>query len=403
MRQKHVLAIGGRNSTVDKLEKLGLRFSMVQIPGWVDERQYTSAERFAVLDYEDLDELLALCQRWHRMDPFDAVVTFTEYGLENTSRCAIDLGIAGDNLAAVLVTRDKSKTRALLDEHGLSPVRHRVCQSIEDAREFLASSGGEPIVLKPYDGGLSEGVFIVETEAVLAQRWDQSSTVRPGPVLAEEFLIGPEFSVESLSVDGVHEIVMITEKVTTPLPRFIELGHQMPARLSTDDRSQVVHLITTFLDLVGQRTAPAHTEIRLTRTGPKLIESQTRVGGDQIWEMCEIVSGVDMMAEAIAAVAGVAPPQRVPVAAAAAIRFFGYENMCVLDVAGMHRAERARGVVRVQCDLAAGQELGPILSSYDRQGYVLAVGENTADAISNAESARDLVEVQWEPLAQAPA
>jgi biotin carboxylase len=403
MRQKHVLAIGGRNSTVDKLEKLGLRFSMVQIPGWVDERQYTSAERYAVLDYEDLDELLALCRTWHRIDPFDAVVTFTEYGLVNTSRCAIDLGIAGDNLAAVLVTRDKSKTRALLDEHGLGPVRYRVCATLEDAREFLASSGGEPIVLKPHDGGLSEGVFIVETEAVLAQRWNLSNAARPGPVLAEEFLGGPEFSVESLSVDGVHEIAMITEKVTTPLPRFIELGHQMPARLSADDRSQVVDLITKFLDLVGQRTGPAHTEIRLTRTGPKLIESQTRVGGDQIWEMCEIVNGVDMMAEAIAALAGMAPPQRVPVAAAAAIRFFGYENMRVLDVAGLHRAERARGVVRVQCDLAAGQELGLILSSNDRQGYVLVTGDNTEDAIDNAESARDLVEVKWESLPQTSA
>lgn len=399
MRQKHVLAIGGRNSTVEKLEKLRLRFSMVQIPGWVDERQYASAERYAVLNYEDPGELFALCRAWHQIDPFDAVVTFTEYGLENTSRCAIDLGIAGDNLEAVLVTRDKSKTRALLDEHGLSPVRYRVCATVEDAREFLASSGGEPIVLKPHDGGLSEGVFIVESEDVLARRWEQSKAARPGPVLAEEFLSGPEFSVESLSVDGVHEIVMITEKVTTPLPRFIELGHQMPARLSADARGQVVDLITKFLDVAGQRIGPAHTEIRLTRMGPKLIESQTRVGGDQIWEMCELVSGTDMMAEAIAVLAGVTPPQRVPVAAAAAIRFFGYENMRIMRVADLREAERGRGVVRVQCDLAAGQELGPILSSYDRQGYVLATGDNTQDAISNAESARDLVEVTWEPLA----
>jgi biotin carboxylase len=399
MRGRHVLAIGGRNSTVDKLEKLGLRFSMVQIPGWVDERQYANAERYAIADYEDPGELFALSRAWHQIDPFDAVVTFTEYGLENTSRCAIDLGIAGDNLDAVLVTRDKSKTRALLDEHGLSPVRYRVCATIEDAREFLASSGGQPIVLKPHDGGLSEGVFIVEDQDVLVRCWEQSKAARPGPVLAEEFLSGPEFSVESLSVDGVHEIVMITEKVTTPLPRFIELGHQMPARLGADARGQVVDLITKFLDLAGQRTGPAHTEIRLTRTGPRLIESQTRVGGDQIWEMCELVSGTDMMAEAIAVLAGVAPPSRVPVAAATAIRFFGYENMRVLSVAGLGEAERARGVVRVQCDLAAGQELGPLRSSYDRQGYVLAAGDNTEDAISNAEAARDLVKVTWEPLA----
>lgn len=398
MRRKHVLAIGGRNSTVDKVEKLGLRYSMVQIPGWVEERQYTSAERYAVLDYENLGELLALCRAWHRLDPFDAVVTFTEYGLENTSRCAIDLGIPGNNLAAVLATRDKGRTRALLDEHGLSPVRHRVCTTLEEAHEFLAAAGGEPIVVKPHDGGLSEGVFIVETEAVLAQRWERSRAARPGPVLAEEFLSGPEFSVESLSVEGVHEIVMITEKVTTPLPRFVELGHQMPARLDTADRRRVTDLVTAFLDLVGQRTGPAHTEIRLTPAGPKLIESQTRVGGDQIWEMCELVTGVDMMAETIAALTGVVPPSRTPVAPAAAIRFFGYENLRVLDVSGLPEAEQAPGVVRVQCDLAAGRELGILVSSYHRQGYVLATGEDTGQAAGRAESARDLVEVKGEPL-----
>ncbi|WP_405164118.1 ATP-grasp domain-containing protein [Nocardia sp. NBC_01499] len=399
MRQKHVLAIGGRNSTVDKLEKLGLRFSMVQIPEMVDARQYNSAERYAVLDYENLEELLALSRAWHRIDPFDAIFTFTEYGLENTSRCAIDLGIAGDNLAAVLVTRDKTKTRALLNEHGLSPVRHRVCSTVEDARAFFAELGGEPIVLKPCDGGLSEGVFIVETEAELAQRWAWSSAARPGPVLAEEFLRGHEFSVESLSLDGVHEIAMITEKVTTPLPRFVELGHQAPARLSDADRTRIVELVTTFLDLIGQRTGPAHTEIRLTPSGPKLIESQTRVGGDQVWELCEMVSGIDMMAEAIAALADVPPPQRIPVASAAAIRFFGYENIRVLKVSDLHDAEHARGVVRVHCDLAAGQEIGPLSSSYARQGYVLSTGDSVEDAVGNAEAARDLVRVDWESLA----
>jgi len=394
VKQKHVLVVGGPSSTLDKLEKVGVRYSMVQIPALVGERQFNNAERYAVVNYRNLDELLAIARAWHSIDPFDATVSFTEYGLEPASRCAIDLGIAGDNLEAVLATRDKTNTRELLDRHGLSPVRYRVCATAEDARDFFRELGNEPIVLKPCDGGLSEGVFIIESEAELAQRWGWTSAATTGPVLAEEFLSGPEYSIESISLDGEHEIVMITEKVTTELPRFVELGHQVPARLDNDTCSQIENLVIRFLELIGQTTGPAHTEIRLTKFGPKLIESQTRVGGDQVWELCEMVSGVDLMAEGIAKLVGLPLPQRTPVAPAVAIRFFAYENARILDVQDVASAEKSRGVVRVLCSLKPGQEIGSLESSNSRQGYVLSTGDSIDDAVANAEAARDLVRVK---------
>lgn len=376
---------------------------MVQLPALVHQRQFTHAERYAVVNYRNLDELLAIARAWHSIDPFDATVSFTEYGLEPASRCALDLGIAGGNLEAVLATRDKTNMRELLDRHGLSPVRYRVCATVEDARGFFRELGSEPIVLKPRDGGLSEGVFLVESEAELARRWVRTSAVTTGPVLAEEFLSGPEYSIESISLDGEHEIVMITEKVTTELPRFVEIGHQVPARLDDGTRDQIENLVLRFLELIGQTTGPAHTEIRLTRSGPKLIESQTRVGGDQVWELCEMVSGVDLMAEGIAKLVGLPPPPRTPVAPAAAIRFFAYENAHILDVQDVISAERSRGVVRVLCSLRAGQEIGSLESSHSRQGYVLCTGDTIDEAVANAEAAHDLVRVRWAAPANASA
>lgn len=394
----HVLVVGGRSTVVDKLEQLGVRFSMVQLPELYEERQLRAAQRYAVLDYLDLAELLAISRAWHRIDPFDAVVSYTEYGLEPASRVAGELGVAGDNLTAVLATRDKTRMRELLQRNGLSPVRYRVCAGLDEARGFLEDLGGGPIVLKPIDGGLSEGVFIVESAAELAQRWAMTSATTTGPVLAEEFLRGPEFSVETISHDGVHEIAMITGKLTTPAPRFVELGHQVPARLDPAARGRIEELVREFLDLIGQATGPAHTEIKLTPTGPKLIESQTRIGGDQVWELCEMVSGVDLFAESIALLCGIPRPPRTPVAAAAAIRFIGLEQVRVLDVADVAVAEQARGVVRVVCTLRAGQELGPLASSDSRQGYVLCTGADVEDAVANAEAARDLIRVKTETL-----
>jgi biotin carboxylase len=403
MRPAHVLLIGGRGHEVGKVAKLGVRYSMIQIPERVNERQAAGAQRYAVADYRRIGEILPIARAWHAADPFGAVASFTEYGLDPASRCAIDLGVPGDNLTAVLLTRDKTRTRELLNHNGVSPVRHRVCVALGDAHDFMAELKGQPIVLKPPAGGLSEGVFVVETQDQLAERWAWTSLVAGGPILAEEYLSGPEYSVESISRDGRHEVVMVTEKLTTGFPGFVEVGHQVPARLGHADQREIEKLTGDFLNLIGQKTGPVHSELRLTPSGPRLVEAQTRIGGDQIWEMCEMVSGVDMIAETVAALLGLPSPPRTPSAPAAAIRFFSYENARVLDVQGVAAAENAPDVVRVQCSLERGQELGRLISSDARQGYVLCRGASTHDAAVKAEAARDLVRVDRAPIMAMPA
>lgn len=395
MGRRHILLVGGRGHEVPKAVALGARYSMVQIPERVDERHSGGAEHYAVQDYTRLDGLLPLVRGWHAADPFDAVVSFTEYGLEPASRCAIDLGLPGDNLTAVLLTRDKTRTRELLGRAGLSPVRHRLCAEPADAGDFMAELGGRPIVLKPVAGGLSEGVYLVGSAAQLAERWAWTSEVAGGgPVLAEEYLSGPEYSVESVSHDGRHEVVMVTEKLTTESPGFVELGHQMPARLDAADRAAIDQLILDFLKLIDQRTGPVHSELRLTPSGPRLIEAQTRVGGDQIWEMCERVTGVDMISETLAALLGLPPPPRTPLSRAAAIRFFAYERTAVTAVTGVERARSAPGVVRLVCLLEPGGQLGALHSSTARQGYVLSEGDDTGQAVARAEAARAMVRIE---------
>lgn len=401
MTQKHILIVGGRDHTLDKADKLGVRYSMIQVPELSTEKQIKGATRYLLADYEKIDEVLAVARAWHSIDPFDAIVSFAELGMYAASICAIDLGLPGANLDAVVQTRDKIKTRALQAKHGRGGVAYQICETLADAAAFLARMGGKPIILKPFAGGGSAGVAFVPDQQALAAGWEWSRAAAAGATLAEEYLDGPEYSVESLSKHGQHEVVMITEKITTDSPHFIELGHQVPARLSSTEWAQVSAQVIELLDLVNQRTGPAHTEIRITSDGPRIIESQTRIGGDQIWEMTEIVTGVDMMGETIAALLGIAAPPRTVVAPAAAIRFFALENQKVIKVANLEQAAAAEGVLRLHCTIKAGNEIGPLKWSESRQGYVLCTGQSVDAAMRNAEHARSLVQVESEALRQA--
>ncbi|UXH77470.1 ATP-grasp domain-containing protein [Roseateles amylovorans] len=394
----HVLIVGGRDHTVKKVQALGLRFAMIQSSDLVSELQFKQASRYLVTDYKDLEEVIETAKLWHALDPFDAVVSFAEYGLHAASVCANVLGLPGGNEQAVLMTRDKFRMRQLLREHQLSAVDYALCQDEADVRAFFDRLGGRPMVLKPFDGGGSIGISYVDAAAGIPDAWAWTRNACKGRILAEEFLEGQEYSVESISRNGRHEVVMITEKLTTQAPHFIELGHQMPARLSPETRQAVVDTVTRLLDVVEQQTAPAHTEIRVGPQGVKIIESQTRIGGDQIWEMTELVSGVDLMSETLCELLGLPAPARRPVAPAAAIRFFARENEQIESVANLDRATSSEGVVRLSCTLKAGQRLGKLTWSESRQGYALCQGETVEQAVENAERAVAAVQVTATPF-----
>lgn len=52
-------------------------------------------------------------------------------------------------------------------------------------------------------------------------------------IIIEGFLEGgKEYSVESLSYHGRHQVIQITEKITSGPPHCVELGHMQPALLS---------------------------------------------------------------------------------------------------------------------------------------------------------------------------
>lgn len=399
MNQKHILIVGGRDHTIDKAQKLGVRYSMMQLPALFTERQLKTSCRYLLANYEQVDEVLAVARAWHAIDPFDAIVSFAELGMYAASVCAVELGLPGANLDAVVHTRDKIKMRALQKQHGRGGVAYQLCETLSDASAFLDSMQGQPIILKPFAGGGSAGVAFVANQTTLAAGWAWTSGAAEGVILAEEYLDGPEFSVESLSKHGQHEIVMITEKLTTDSPHFIELGHQVPARLTPAAWDEVSDLVSDFLTLVKQCTAPAHTEIRITSAGPKIIESQTRIGGDQIWEMTELVSGVDLMGEVMACLLDLPAPARAAQAPAAAIRFFALENCYVTDVSNLAQAAQAEGVLRLQCDIKPGQHIGPLKWSESRQGYVLCTGASVDAAMFNAEHARALVRVDTQASA----
>ncbi|MFJ6948451.1 ATP-grasp domain-containing protein [Streptomyces wuyuanensis] len=218
--------------------------------------------------------------------------------------------------------------------------------------------------------------------------------------LMEEFLDGPEVSVETLTFDGRHMVVAVTDKECGG-PGFVEIGHSQPSRRPAGTLGEVTRLVTDFLDAVGLCSGPGHTEVKLTSRGPRIVESHNRVGGDRINELTRIVHGVDMERLALGAMSGVpAPPAASPEPlGGAAVRFLTPEPGRVVEVTGADAVRADPAFVDLRLEVGPGDVLPPLTWNADKAGHVIARGATAAEAVAHVRRLAEAIHVRTEPVA----
>lgn len=391
-RRKHILIVGGRDTSVEMLEGLPIDVTLFQTVDRLTPVQLRIARRVVVMALDEEEEVRRMARAIHSTHPFDAAVSFLEVYLLVTARICEELGLAGNPVRPVELTLDKLRMREALEGTDIPSVPFCRCDTADDVRRAFRTLGG-PIVLKPSTGTASEGVVLIHhrTEIDDAAAWASRRT--SDPLIAEAYIEGTEYSVEAISHRGDHRILAVTEKQTTGAPHFIETGHQLPARLSPEVMARIHTVVTQFLDLIGHREGPTHTEIRLRGEIPYIIESHTRYGGDRIWEMVYLTQGIHIPQATVCQLLDVPVPHHQPPFAAAAVRFLISEPKTCTAVEGVDSAARAPGIYRVDIAVQPGDAILPLASSDERCGYVLGGGESVAEAIANVENAAAMIEI----------
>ncbi len=210
-------------------------------------------------------------------------------------------------------------------------------------------------------------------------------------VLVERFHEGPQFSVEAFSEYGEHQIVAVTRKFSDPA-NFVELGHVAPAALAAEQEERIHTYVTSVLDAVGVEFGATHTEIVLTPTGPRVIETHVRMGGDEIPALTLDATGVDLAECVVRQTVGekVLPGIRAVLAEerparCSAIWFAAAPVAGVLtDVSGVDDARKVDGVTDVQLLVRPGGAVTVLESSDSRVAYARAVGDTAEQALDAA-------------------
>ncbi|MGW6903403.1 ATP-grasp domain-containing protein [Streptomyces sp. NPDC054940] len=339
------------------------------------------ARNVITADTNDLDALLPEVERLHSVLGFDGVITSCDYYLPTVARIAGHLGLPGPGPEAVENACRKDATRRVLADAGLPGPRFAVHEEWAGLAR-AAQEIGYPLVAKPVD--LCAGMYVrrVDDEAQLAEVFraladfpvNARGQRRTPAVLLEELLDGPEVSVETVSYAGAVHMVGVTDKSIGGAPAFIETGHMFPAALPLADIDAAEQTALGALKALGLTDGVvAHTEIKLTSAGPRVVEVNPRPAGNRITELVRHVTGIDLAAACVDVALGRAPDLRRTDTGlrSAAIGFLVPERAGTLEALDAGRLADEHGVLEVQL-AEPGKAVKAAGSNNEYLGHVMA-------------------------------
>jgi biotin carboxylase len=254
--------------------------------------------------------LIAAARRVAAREPVAGVLCWDEARIHATAHVAQVLGLPGGDPEAIERCRDKYLGRMAMATAGVRQPAFALVGTVEEALA-AAQTIGYPAILKPRAAAASYGVVLVRDPRELAARFAfaHGATVpeaprHPSPVLVEEFVRGPEISVDSVVARGAVTPVFVARKGVGFPPFFEETQHVVRHPEPLLDGPALREAIQSAHSALGFRDGWTHAEFKLTDAGPSLIEVNARLGGDLIPYLGLRASGIDPGQLASAAACG---------------------------------------------------------------------------------------------------
>ena len=332
----------------------------------------------------------------------DGVMTLaSDMPMRTVARVGWKLGLPAISESAAFRATDKFAMREALFSAGVPVPLFFAVRTYVEYQQVVAQLGAPCWIIKPADSSGSRGVHLVSsTLSVDAQERlfaDSLSYSRSGKVMVEEFMTGPEISVESLTIHGETQILAITDKLIVGNGNFTEIGHTQPSALPQEVQNAVCTVVKKTVQAIGIDYSPSHTELKITPDGPKVVEIGARMGGDNITtHLVPLSTGIDMVAACIDIALGQPVKPYILKPNNAAIRYFQPPAGVIRSICGVDEARKLPGVKEVVLLRKVGESVPQITSSTDRIGFVIAQGTETENAATICERAMNMIQIEVE-------
>ena len=358
-----------QESIIKRAKKMGLY--TVGIDPCADATCKDCVDAFEVVAGQDYEGHCAVVEKYG----IDAIVTAaTDKPLVMMARIAEKYGFPFYSVETAKWSTDKFQMKERFELGGVPHAQGRLISKAEEADGLVF-----PVIVKPRDNSGSRGVKLCRSKEDLEASMTEALEVsKLDTVLVEEFIEGPEYSIEGLHHDGKSEVIQFTEKKTTEFPYNVELGHIQPANISEESQQKIREIVSKIGVALHFDNCPSHTELKINERGIFVIETSPRLGGDYITStLTPLSTGVNLEDELLKISLGQKNSPSPKEVQYSGVRFFSFEEGSVIK--HVPNEDFVKGwphVVDFSFNLQKGEKVHQITSSLNRYGHITLVAGN---------------------------
>lgn len=325
----------------------------------------------------------------------------SEVSMNVMGRLNDELGLSGISREQAIHATNKHLMREAF-ESGNAPSPKSSCFSeIEVAWGAFCTDYLGSCILKPSRNSGSRGIAKISADIQMqefARLFEiAKSESRDKTVMLEQFIEGPEFSIEIIVWNGAVNVLTVTDKKTTDAPHFVELGHNQPSIFPEDIVAAIKAAAVAGVKALGVNNCACHAEVKVMDGKAYIMEIGARLGGDFIsTELTHLSTGVDMVAAAISCALGIKPCLKPTKAKhGVCIRYFCPRPGKLVSISNTEVLNDPR-VYLWDIYHKEGDMIPEVTSSLCRSGHVIVTEETPQKAIELAE--RMINEVKMETI-----
>jgi len=356
------------------------------------------ADKPIVVNITSEEEMLRVA----REEQVDGVIhPCSEVSMNVMGRINDELGLSGISREAAIRATNKHLMREAFEAGNAPSPKSILTESAEDAWNRLQKDFTTDGILKPSRNSGSRGIAKVTRDMPkedFAKAYDIAlQESRDKSVLIEQFIEGPEFSIEIIVWDGKVNVLTVTDKKTTEAPHFVELGHSQPSCFSAEDVEKLKAAAVAGVKALGVNNCACHAEAKLMDGKAYLMEIGARLGGDFIsTELTHLSTGIDMVAAAINCALGIEPClEPTEEKHGVCIRYFCPNPGKLVSISNTEVLNDPR-VYLWEIYHKEGDMIPEVTSSLSRSGHVIVTEKDAPSAIAYAESLLNEVKIVTE-------
>lgn len=307
---KKIMVLAAGLLQIDVIEKAkSMGYYVLAVDGNPKAPGFNVADKAICADIVNEETMLKIARDEH----VDGVIhPCSEVSMAVMGRINDELGLSGISREQAICATNKHLMRKAFEKGNAPSPKSILTVNAEDAWSRLQSEFDTDAILKPSRNSGSRGIAKVSRnmdKGDFIRAYDEAlNESRDHSVLIEQFIEGPEFSIEIIVWNGKVNVLTVTDKKTTDAPHFVELGHNQPSCFSDADVETLKAAAIAGVRALGVNNSACHAEAKLMNGKAYLMEVGARLGGDFIsTELTHLSTGIDMVAAAIDVALGVEP------------------------------------------------------------------------------------------------